>query len=354
MDLSFIQILITIAIIIIAGAIITWLNIKSKTKKTVNQEQTTWQKIKELNTKKKELLDQKKEISYKYTSKSIDDQEYSKNINYINEQLKKINTQINEEVKSLTEIQNSKKPEDELRFKNMKIKGDLNELSIENQNLKERISELEDYAKTISNNDNINISDSEKAKIKYYSLIINKYKNIINENEKKTISQIKETVEPNDLTIKNIISKYTPIAYDYKKDYLITLRKIYNYLKSEIDVINSDLKVLFWMNYTKIISEKIANEYGISDMLCAIMQNLKDSNAKVEVIMLEENKIHSFVTTKNKNTFYIFDLTQKIPFDMYKDNNENELFKKYRFKNKKIIRRIYSYNQYEYNDYSEM
>lgn len=352
MMIDFSQILIIIFIFLVFGTLIAIVNLRAKKKEPVNKEQITWQNIEMLNNKKKELLEQKKELSYKYTAKSIDETFYSKTLKYINDELSKIDLKINEEVDKLTNIQKKDSPEEELRFKNLKIKGDLNELSVENTTLKERIIELEDFIKNIKKQNDVKISAEDVNKIKYLVLIINKYKDLINENERKTISQLKEMVKPTDLTIKSISSKFTPIAYDFNKDYLQTLRKAYNYLRTEINIINNDLKIIFWMDFSKIIKEKVCDEQTISVMLCSVMRSLQDNMATIDVVLLEDDKVHSFVTTKIKETYYILDLVQNVPFETYKGNNADQLFEEYRFENKKIVRKIYSYNNQEYTDYS--
>ncbi|MDD4663024.1 MAG: hypothetical protein PHR48_04115, partial [Candidatus ainarchaeum sp.] len=207
--------------------------------------------------------------------------------------------------------------------------------------------------KTLSKTNDLEPKVDDVTKAKYYSIILNKYKDIINENERKTISEMKDSVKSSDLTIKNICSKFTPIGYDFDKDYITTLRKIYNYLKSEIDVVTSDLKITYTLPFSKIISEKIADQHSMSILFCSIMHNLEDKNAKIEMVMLENERIHSFVSTKHKNTNYIFDLVQKAPFDMFKNQDEKKVYEEYTFNNFKISQRIYAYNQYNYIDFDK-
>lgn len=353
MNIEFTQILIIIFIFLVFGTLIAVVNLRSKKKEPVNKEQITWQNIEELNNKKKELLEQKKELSYRYTAKSVDDAVYSKTLKYLKEEIRKIDENINQEVSQLTNIQNIDKSEEELRFKNLKIKGSLNEIENENKNLKEKILELEEFIKNIKKQNETKTSEEDVNKIKYYSIIIKKYKDVINEEEKKTISQLKEMVKPNDLTIKNIASKFTPIGYDLNKDYTTTIRKVYNYLRSEINIVKNDLKIMFWMDFSTSLKEKVCDEQTIATIFCSIMRALQDNLSSIDVVLLENDKIHSFVTTKIKEKYYIFDLVQNVPFDTYKNSNANELFKEYSFEGKKIIKKIYSYNNLEYTDFSQ-
>jgi hypothetical protein len=353
MNVDFSQILIIIFIFLVFGTLITVVNLKSKGKQPVKKEQLAWQNIEDLNNKKKEILDQKKDLSYRYTAKSVDDTTYSKTIKIINEDLAKIDVKINEEVSKLTTIQKRDNPEEELRFKNLKIKGDLNEVSIENDTLKERILELEEFIKNMTKQNDYKITTEDINKIKFYSIVIQRYKDIINEKERKTISELKEMIKPNDLTIKSMVSKFTPVGYDFNKDYATALRKNYNYLRTEINIIKNDLKIIFWMDFSKVLVEKVCDEQTTSVILCSSMQAMQDNFATIEVILLEEDKVHSIVTTKIKETYYILDMVQNTPFDTYKNTDINKLYDEYRFNGKKIIKRIYSYNNLNYTDFNQ-
>ncbi len=347
------QIIIIVGIIIVFGTIITIINIKNKVKTPTIKEQGSWQKIEELNEKKKEFLKKKEELSFKYSAKSIDDDNYNKALKYITEEIKKIDEEVNQEVSKLTDIQKKQDTGNELRFENIKLKGKLSEVSLEKESLLSRVKELEVFIKRMGGEEKKNLPVCETSKNKYYEIILQKYKDYVNQQEKKTITEIKDMVDSGDLTINTIVSKHKPIGYDYNKDYLTTLKKIYNYLMSEIEVVKNNLRVLFWLDFSEIIKNKIADEQDISIFLCAIMNALNDFEAYIYIVQLENEKTHAFVKTKYKNTHYIFDLTQKVPFDMFKGKDEDELFDNYKFLNNKIIKKIYKYNQDSYLDLDE-
>lgn len=329
---------------------LTFVNLKKKIITPVNKEQSSWQRIEALNSQKKELLRKKEELSYKYSAKSISDDSYSNNLKNITTELTKIDTEINNEVSTLTELQKTPDVGSDLRFQNIKLKGELSETKLERDNLKNRIKELEDFIKNLSGTKNLSTSIRDNIQNKYYEQILDKYKDLINEQERKTISQIKATVNPNDLTIKSIISKHKPVGYEYNKDYIETLRKIYSFLKTEIDVVKTDIKVLYWLDATCILKNKLADEQDASGVLCSAMQGLNDQEAMVYVVLLDDDKTHAFVKTKYKNQFYIFDLTQKGPFEMFTNADEKKLLDDYKFNGLKIKKIIYRYNQNNYID----
>ena len=348
--IELIQMVIIIGIIIMLSVALTFVNLKKKIITPVNKEQSSWQRIEALNSQKKELLRKKEELSYKYSAKSISDDSYSNNLKNITTELTKIDTEINNEVSTLTELQKTPDVGSDLRFQNIKLKGELSETKLERDNLKNRIKELEDFIKNLSGTKNLSTSIRDNIQNKYYEQILDKYKDLINEQERKTISQIKATVNPNDLTIKSIISKHKPVGYEYNKDYIETLRKIYSFLKTEIDVVKTDIKVLYWLDATCILENKLADEQDASGVLCSAMQGLNDQEAMVYVVLLDDDKTHAFVKTKYKNQFYIFDLTQKGPFEMFTNADEKKLLDDYKFNGLKIKKIIYRYNQNNYID----
>lgn len=350
MEIELIQIIIITGIMIMLGITLTVINFRKKITVPVNKEQSSWQKIELLNSQKKELLKQKEELSYKYSTKSITDCAYDSSLKNITAEITKIEKEITDEVSKLTELQKTQDNGSDLRFQNIKLKGELKETKSEKDNLKTRVKELEDFVKNLSENKNASSNINETAQKRYYEQILSKYKDLINEKERKTIAQIKATVDPNDLTIKGIVSKYKPIGYEYSKDYLETLRKIYSFLKTEIDVVKTNIKILYWLDSTSVLKNKIADDQDASALLCSIMQTLSDPEAMIYVVLLEDDNTHSFIKTKYKNTFYIFDLTQKGPFEMFVNIDEKKLIEDYNFNGLKIKKIIYRYNQNNYID----
>jgi len=345
MNTDLIQIIAISVIIIVFGIAITYVNLKKRINVPINKEQSAWQKIEGLNEQKKELLNKKEEASLKYGAKSMSDDVYSNTLKYITQEINKIEKEINQEVNKLTDIQKTQDFGSDIRFQNIKLKGELNETKLEKENFKQRVKELEEFIKNLSGSKNISVATNESIKNKYYEMILEKYKEDINKQEKKTISQIKETINPGDLTVKGLVGKYKPIAYDYNKDYVDTLKKIFNFLKSEIDVVKTEVRVLYWLDATTILKNKFCDEQDASALLCSVMQALNDYNSQVYVVFLDNENTHSFVKTKYKNKYYILDLSQKCPFEMYSDADENKLLGNYNYNGQKIKKIIYKYNQ---------
>jgi hypothetical protein len=105
MNIDLIQIIIIIVIVVILGVALTYINLKKKINVPISKEQTAWQKIEQLNDKKKELNRQKEEASFKYGAKSMSDDAYTNTLKFINSELNKIDLEINQEVSKLTDLQ---------------------------------------------------------------------------------------------------------------------------------------------------------------------------------------------------------------------------------------------------------
>ncbi|HRT02473.1 MAG TPA: hypothetical protein P5513_00820 [Candidatus Diapherotrites archaeon] len=304
-----------------------------KQKSIIEKEQNIWKQIEILNNKKKELIEQKNKL---IESKNYEDAEnISQEI--IDLEARKSNLYL-----ELEQIQRENNNTEKKRKYN-----EFYELIRANQKLTSENNQL----KNIIEKQKKEIETKENKKEKYYKAVIEKNKEKLNEFNNKTITEIKNTINPDDLTIKNIVEKFKPIGYDFNKDYLNTLKTIYNFLKQEITIIDPELKILIYDDATTIIKNKITNDISAAIMLCSIMCALGDENAMVEAVLLEKEGNHAFVKTKYKNKYYIFDLSQDNSFEKYNDKNIENLYQNYTYDNKKIVKKIFNFNQNIYMNY---
>ena len=219
-----------------------------KQKSIIEKEQNIWKQIEILNNKKKELIEQKNKL---IESKNYEDAEnISQEI--IDLEARKSNLYL-----ELEQIQRENNNTEKKRKYN-----EFYELIRANQKLTSENNQL----KNIIEKQKKEIETKENKKEKYYKAVIEKNKEKLNEFNNKTITEIKNTINPDDLTIKNIVEKFKPIGYDFNKDYLNTLKTIYNFLKQEITIIDPELKILIYDDATTIIKNKITN-----DLIAAIM-----------------------------------------------------------------------------------
>ncbi|MEM3075675.1 MAG: hypothetical protein QW590_02535, partial [Candidatus Bilamarchaeaceae archaeon] len=68
----------------------------------------------------------------------------------------------------------------------------------------------------------------ESKKLKLYLLILNRYKELINEKETRTIGEIKERIKPHHPFIENMKSSLIP--KDYKCDFAVVLSKLLSFM----------------------------------------------------------------------------------------------------------------------------
>ncbi|MBN2478520.1 hypothetical protein JXB01_04495, partial [Candidatus Micrarchaeota archaeon] len=87
-----------------------------------------------------------------------------------------------------------------------------------------------------------------ESKIKLYELIINRYKEKINEEEKLSISEIRQRISPYNEFIKSlkekIISDLQP--YSYERHFFSAVQHTVDYIKN---IRNVNMPVTFWLSF---------------------------------------------------------------------------------------------------------
>jgi hypothetical protein len=195
------------------------------------------------------------------------------------------------------------------------------------------------------------MSEVEKE-VKLCRYLLGKYAEVINEHERRTIGEIKALVDGTDLSIQSIISDFKDPSYSFQEDYLIVLKKVFDYVQKEIEFVDVDLNVSYWFSPKEIIEAKVADDEDLAIFLCALMKALGDSRAEVIIAELDDLKTHAFVITEFKEDFILFDPAQKNLFENY-FGKKAEVLKNYSFKNQKIKRFLYRFNSEKYEQFLE-
>ncbi|MDD4467793.1 MAG: hypothetical protein PHF68_01435, partial [Candidatus ainarchaeum sp.] len=195
------------------------------------------------------------------------------------------------------------------------------------------------------------MSEVEKE-VKLCRYLLGKYAEVINEHERRTIGEIKALVDGTDLSIQSIISDFKDPSYSFQEDYLIVLKKVFDYVQKEIEFVDVDLNVSYWFSPKEIIEAKVADDEDLAIFLCALMKALGDSRAEVIIAELDDLKTHAFVITEFKEDFILLDPAQKNLFENY-FGKKAEVLKNYSFKNQKIKRFLYRFNSEKYEQFLE-
>jgi hypothetical protein len=189
-------------------------------------------------------------------------------------------------------------------------------------------------------------------KLKLCKFLLQKYADVINEREKRTIGEIKALVDGNDLSIQSLAQDFKGSNYSFENDYEKVLNEVYNFAVSEISFVDADLNLNYWMSPKEVLEQKIADDEDFAVFLCSLMKALGDNSAEVVIAELDSLRTHAFVTTNMGEKFFILDPAQGKTFDEYSGKKE-EVVAKYSFNGKKIKNFLYKFNSEKYEQFLE-
>jgi hypothetical protein len=195
------------------------------------------------------------------------------------------------------------------------------------------------------------MNDLEKQ-VKLYKFILQKYADIINEREQRTIGEIKSLVNGTDLSINTILENFKESEYSFEKNYLNTLKKSYDFIIKEIEYLDINFGINYWLSSREVLEIKICDDEDLAVFTCSFMKALGDNKAEVIIAELDDLSTHAFVTTEINNSFLILDPAQKKEFETF-FGNKTEILRKYSFKNQKIRKFLYRFNSEKYEQFIE-
>jgi len=182
--------------------------------------------------------------------------------------------------------------------------------------------------------------------------LLEKYSDIINEREKRTIGEIKALVDGTDLTVQSFVEDFKDPAYKFEQDYEPALKQAFDFIKKEVSFVEVDLNVNYWLTPRELLQIKVADDEDLAVFLCSAMKTLGDSAAEVIIAELDDLKTHAFVVTQLGKDFLILDPAQEHEFLEYK-GEKLEVIKKYSYKKQKIKRFLYRFNSEKYEQFLE-
>jgi len=187
---------------------------------------------------------------------------------------------------------------------------------------------------------------------KLAKFLLQKYADLINEREQRTIGEIKSLVDGTDLTIQNLVNDFKPEFYDFKKDYLEVLKKVYAFVTTEIDFVETNFGVNYWLSAKEVLDVKVVDDEDMAVFVCACAKALGDDNSEVIIAELDNLKTHAFVITEYNDKFILLDAAAKINFEKY-SGKKVDIIKNYEFKTNKIKRFLYRFNSNKYEQFLE-
>lgn len=205
--------------------------------------------------------------------------------------------------------------------------------------------EEEDPAKVVES------SQSERLfQCKLYKLLLEKYAELINERERRTIGEIKALVNAEDLTVQSILADFKKPDYSFPKDYLAAAGKVLQFVQKEINFVEPEINLNYWLSAKEIFSSKVGDDEDLAVFLCSLLFALGDEKAAVIIAESESLRTHAFVATEFEGKFLILDPSQKHGFHDFSGKKEESL-QKYSFKGAKIKRFLYKFNHNTYEQF---
>ena len=121
-----------------------------------------------------------------------------------------------------------------------------------------------------------------ETKLKIYSLITNRYKDIIAEKENRSISEIRQRVSPYNDFIKNVSERFTNDMkpYDFNRHFFIAAQRALNYIR---EIRNFEFLLTFWMSFEEIDEIKAADIMDKAILYAALLRSFGSEDAKVYV-----------------------------------------------------------------------
>ncbi len=193
-------------------------------------------------------------------------------------------------------------------------------------------------------------SGETALKCRLYKLLLEKYAELINDGEKRTIGEIKALVDAEDLTIQSILGDLKPSDYSFESKYEEAAEKAFKFVTTEIAFVDPEINVNYWLSPTEIFSAKVADDEDLAVFLSTILLALKDKKAAIIICELENLKTHAVVTTELNGKFLLLDPSQKHEFKQFHGEME-EILGRYKFQGAKIKRFLYKFNSEVYEQF---
>jgi hypothetical protein len=139
------------------------------------------------------------------------------------------------------------------------------------------------------------------TKLEIYKLVLARYKDLINEKESRSISEIRQRVSPyNDFVRKMRDSMLTDmVPYVPKTQFFFAAQKAMSYISS---IRTCEFSFTFWMDFKEMDTLKFGTAMDKSILLAALLRSFESEDAKV----LVSGKGKTFVKFSYGGTQYLF------------------------------------------------
>ncbi len=203
----------------------------------------------------------------------------------------------------------------------------------------------------------------EKLRAAFYRKVIERYAALIDENEQKTVPELKTLVQPEDEVIQELKGQVleglvedkaleSPETYAYELHFLKAAEKAFFAIR-KIQNLHADLNVLFWLKPREALELQAGDLFDKALLLCSLLRALGSPKAKIRVLELEKSRIHPVVMFSFGDTDYLLDASQKeSKFEAYSGKRE-EALQAFSFDECKYLKSAYEFNDQEYQEFED-
>lgn len=121
---------------------------------------------------------------------------------------------------------------------------------------------------------------NHETKLKIYELILMRYKEKIEENEHKSISELREHISPHNEFVKQLNERLSLELkpYEYEKHFPIVLQNCVEYIKG---IKNIELPVSFWIDFKTMDELKVGDLIDQALLLTSLLRSFGSPTAKI-------------------------------------------------------------------------
>jgi hypothetical protein len=140
-----------------------------------------------------------------------------------------------------------------------------------------------------------------ETKLKIYTLILSRYKDLINQNESRSISEIRQKVSPYNEYMRKLRDRllYDLSPYEPDRLFLSAAERSVSYIRG---IRTCEFAFNFWMDFEEVESLKIASAMDKGMLLVALLRSIGSEDARV--LVTKKGKV--FVRYGWKGITYLF------------------------------------------------
>lgn len=186
-----------------------------------------------------------------------------------------------------------------------------------------------------------------KRRNSLYRKILSRYRDLIEAQESKSISEMLSLADPSQPAVIMVKTRLVNAfnLYVFERDFEAAANAAFEFVRDHIE--NDAMPLDFWLSAQDVVELGCGDEVDKALLLCAVLQALGCSNARI-VVETEPFK-HAFVAFEHKNSFYLFDASH----DIRMVGEEKEVLARYFAERGTRGKVVYEFNHKGYKEWSE-